>query len=116
MFMKPLILAVLFVLLTSVAPVLAPDAGLHAKESKAEKAARKRAEQEMAYQALQRGEILPLAQILTMSQRYVPGEVIKIELDQGKLIYKLRVLPADGRVRKLDLDARNGQLIKLDNS
>lgn len=114
MAMKPIALAVL-VALSSATLVLAPADLSHAKETKAQKAARKRAEQEIAYQALQRGEILPLAQILAMSNRYVAGEVIKIELDQGKLVYKLRVLAADGRVRKLDLDARTGQLVKLDN-
>lgn len=113
--MKPLAFAILAVLSTATL-ALVPGGVSHAKETKAEKAARKQAEQEMAYQALQRGEILPLARILAVSSRYAAGEVIKIELDHGRLVYRLRVLDDAGRVRRLEIDARNGHLLKLDDN
>jgi len=87
-----------------------------------------KAEQIAVREALQRGEVLPLAKILEIATREVPGEVIKVELEfEGKkpkdgqpapariLIYEIKVLTSQGRVRELDIDARTGTVIKIED-
>lgn len=88
---------------------------VHAKkESKEQKRARKLAEQQYAHDALARGEILSMARILSLAREYVPGELLKVELDNKKLRYKVEILTASGQIRKLELDARNGEFVKMD--
>lgn len=64
---------------------------------------------------LQRGEILPLAQILDRVAGRVPGDVIEVELerDDGLWEYEVKVLTPTGQVRKVKLDARQGTVIKI---
>jgi uncharacterized membrane protein YkoI len=64
---------------------------------------------------LQRGEILPLARILEVAQRRVPGDVIEVELERedSGWEYEVKVLTPAGLVRKLTLDARNGAVLKV---
>ena len=68
-----------------------------------------------ARELLQRGEIVPLARILDVVQKRVPGDVIEVELERedGLWEYKVKVLTPTGRVRKLYLDARNGAVLKI---
>jgi uncharacterized membrane protein YkoI len=68
---------------------------------------------DVAYKALQRGQILPLSKILSLAATQVSGEVIKVELDSEDLEYKLKVLSAKGQVRKVRVDARNGKLLSI---
>lgn len=68
---------------------------------------------DVAYEALQRGQILPLSKILSQTATQVSGEVIKVELDSKRLEYKLKVLSANGQVRKVRVDARNGTLLSI---
>lgn len=70
---------------------------------------------EEARALLQRGEILPLAQVLELVRRRVPGDVIEVELerDDGLWEYQVKVLTASGRVRKVTLDARTGTVLKV---
>ena len=62
-----------------------------------------------------RGEILPLARILQIVQREQPGDVIEVELerDDGRWEYDVKVLTADGIVRKVTLAARDGAVLKV---
>lgn len=68
-----------------------------------------------ARELLKRGEIVPLAQILDVVAKRVPGDVIEVELERedGLWEYKVKVLTPTGRVRKLYLDARNGAVLKI---
>ena len=68
-----------------------------------------------ARELLQRGEILPLAQILEVVQRRVPGDVIEVELDRedSGWEYEVKVLTPTGQVRKITLNARNGAVVKI---
>lgn len=72
---------------------------------------------EEARELLQRGEILPLAQVLELVRRIEPGDVIEVELDRddGVWEYQVKVLTPTGRVREVTLDARDGRLIKLED-
>lgn len=68
-----------------------------------------------ARELLRRGEIVPLAQILEVVGKRVPGDVIEVELEreEGLWEYKVKVLTPTGRVRKLYLDARNAAVLKI---
>lgn len=70
-----------------------------------------------ARRALLAGEALPLMQILKIATRRVPGEVVKVELDSehGKLVYEIKILAEDGRLRELKLAARDGRILEIEN-
>lgn len=116
--MKPVAAALLLALLTTAQVVAAPPAFAkehrQAKETKEQKRARKVAEQAHAQEALLRGEILPMARILELARVAVPGDLLKLELDHRRLVYKATILTPDGRICKLELDARNGAVIKFE--
>lgn len=73
---------------------------------------------ERARQALRRGEVLPLTRILPIVQRRVPGDVIEIDLDDddddGRIKYEVKVLTASGRVIEVELDARTGAILQVE--
>ncbi len=68
---------------------------------------------ELARQALQQGKVLPLRTVLDQVERDYRGQVIKVEFehDDGRFIYELRVLQADGRMLKLKVNAVDGQVL-----
>lgn len=92
------------VLLLALAMGLAPLSAAGAKDR----------EHEAARQALARGEILPLVQILAIVAKETPGDILAIELEyrRSRPVYEVRVLGPDGRVREIFLDARNGAVIR----
>lgn len=67
-----------------------------------------------ARRAMEEGRILPLRDILARAEAEYPGQLIEAELEDehGALVYEIKMLSADGRVRKLLYDARSGALIK----
>jgi uncharacterized membrane protein YkoI len=98
--MMPLLLAVLVLLAASIA---------HAEEDDDD--------QELARRALEQGQALPLAEILAKLKPEVPGKVIKIELeaDDGALVYELKVLRPDGRIEEIEVDAKTGKLLEIED-
>lgn len=64
--------------------------------------------------ALERGEVMSLRHILERVEREHPGKVIEVELERehGRWIYEIRVLRDDGALVKLELDARDGSLLR----
>lgn len=72
------------------------------------------ADHEQARQALAAGEILPLRQILDRVEKHHPGQILEVELERehGSWIYEIKLLRPDGAVTKLELDARNGNLLQ----
>lgn len=60
------------------------------------------------------GDILPLKQILERVEGQRPGQVLEVELDQenGVWVYEILQLQSDGRLVKLDVDARTGQITR----
>ena len=72
------------------------------------------ADQDRARAAVRAGEVMPLAALLERVQRSHPGQVLRVELehDDGRWIYELRVLQADGRLLKLEVDARSGEVLE----
>lgn len=67
--------------------------------------------------AVARGVVVPLPRILDIAQHRVPGEVLKVELEElsDRLGYEVKMLTADGRVQEIKLDARTGMILKVEN-
>ena len=67
--------------------------------------------------ALRRGDVLPLAKVLAIAAQHVPGDVVKVELEQEEhvLIYEIKVLTQNGRVREIEIDARTGAVLKIED-
>lgn len=70
-------------------------------------------DQERATQAVQAGEILSLRAILERLEQTQPGQVLDVEFEQqkGVWIYELKILKAGGRLQKLKIDAKTGEII-----
>lgn len=73
------------------------------------------ADHERARQALEQGQVLALHQVLEKVERDYQGRVLKIEFeeDDGRFIYEIRLLQADGRMVKLEVDAVDGKVLKI---
>jgi uncharacterized membrane protein YkoI len=74
-------------------------------------------EHDAVREALRRGDVLPLTKVLAIAVQRVPGDVIKVELEREKrvLIYEIKVLAKNGRVRELEIDARTGVVLKVED-
>jgi uncharacterized membrane protein YkoI len=61
--------------------------------------------------------LVPVARILELTAQQVPGQVVKVELDdeQGRRVYEIKVLAENGRVRELKFDAHDAQLIEIED-
>lgn len=69
---------------------------------------------DLARQAMQAGEILPLRDILDIVEAQYPGQVVEVEFehDDGEFVYEIKVLQAQGMLIKLELDARTGTVLQ----
>lgn len=67
-----------------------------------------------ARRALEAGEIMPLKAILERVERDTPGQVIEVELEReaGRWIYEIKLLAAGGSIVELEVDARDGSVLK----
>lgn len=93
----------LFVLL-----LLAAGSALHAGE-------RDRDDHELARQALERGQVLPLRTVLAKVEREYQGQVLKVEFEDndGRYVYEIRLLQSDGRMARLTVDAVDGRVLRI---
>jgi uncharacterized membrane protein YkoI len=67
---------------------------------------------DVARQAVERGEIKPLAEILQVVRDRFPGEIasVKIERERGRLSYEFRIVGARGRLLEVHVDAATGEI------
>lgn len=74
-------------------------------------------DEDVARAALQRGEVLPIVRILALVGQHLPGDVIEVKLEErrDRLRYEIKVLTPEGRVRELQLDARDGTFIAIED-
>lgn len=100
LFSPPLLLLLVGLLLSGVPTAHASDAHDH----------------EQARQAVLRGEVLPLAQILGQLALQRPqAKVLEVELERkgGRWIYEIKQLEANGQLIKLKLNAQTGEVLHL---
>lgn len=59
----------------------------------------------------------PLAEILGVVARTVPGKVLDAELetDDGQVVYELKILTREGRLVELHVDAASGMILKRED-
>ncbi|GAP33903.1 putative membrane protein [Piscinibacter sakaiensis] len=76
--------------------------------------ARDRAAHERAWAG--RGALRPLAELLAVLERALPGRMIEADLDEedGRPVYEIDWLLPDGRKLEVTLDARSGAWLKLE--
>ena len=96
------------ILLAAMAAIATPALSL-AKDDKADQLA--------ASAALARGEILPIARVLAIATERVPGDVLKVKLERESFgfKYEVKILTGGGRVREVEIDARTGRVIKIED-
>lgn len=77
----------------------------------------KKHDHDAARAALAKGAILPLPRVLAIAGKEVPGDVLKVELedDDGRLIYDLKILSRNGRIREVEIDAKTGAILKVED-
>ena len=70
---------------------------------------------ERAREALRSGRALPLEAILARVQADFPGDILDVEFedDDGRIVYEIKTITAEGRVLKLEYDAATGDLLRV---
>ena len=70
---------------------------------------------ELARDAVERGEILPLAKLLPQIEKDYSGKVIEVELEiaQGSKVYEFEVLTNSGQLLEVDVDAASGKVLSV---
>ncbi|MFV3307758.1 PepSY domain-containing protein [Pseudomonas sp. NY15181] len=71
--------------------------------------------QDEALRLSREGVIRPFEEILPIAQRLYPGSRLleaELEKEHDTYIYEVELLTAEGVVRELDLDARDGRILK----
>ena len=65
--------------------------------------------------ALTERRAVPLAAAQKAARARVPGEIVRARLCQepDRLIYLLTVLPRDGKVRRITVDAKSGAVVNV---
>ena len=81
----------------------------------AQAAERGHGDHDLARQALERGQVLPLRTVLEKVEREYQGQVLKVEFehDDSRFIYEIRLLQQDGRMAKLKIDAVDGRVLQI---
>ncbi len=72
-------------------------------------------EQDALHEAVDRGEIRSLADILAAIRNKLPGEVAGVEVERrnGRWIYEFRVVDDKGRLFEVNVDARTATIDRI---
>lgn len=75
---------------------------------------RHRRDHDLARQALERGEVLPLEAVLAEVRKSVSGEVAGIELERehGVWLYEIKMIGPGGALTEVKVDARTGRILR----
>lgn len=71
---------------------------------------------EIAREAVERGEILPLATVIQRVLQAHPGQIIEVELEystDGRK-YEIEMITTGGRLIEVDVDAVTGKILDVD--
>ena len=68
---------------------------------------------DLAREASERGEILPISEIFERARARYAGRVLEAELERtrGRWVYELKILDPKGRLLEVYLDAQNGSVL-----
>ena len=69
-----------------------------------------------ARRAVDRGETLPIAELLERLKTQVPGEVVGVEFERehGIWVYEFKVIDARGRLLEVYVDAETGAVLSME--
>lgn len=72
---------------------------------------------ELARRLVDEGKIRALSAIIEEVKTQVPGEMLEIEFESEKGVYKyeLKILRPDGKVQEVDIDAVTGSVLKVED-
>ena len=76
--------------------------------------AQERRDHERARAALEAGQIRPLSELLAVVERRSMGRVIEADLerDDSQWLYEFKILPLNGRVFTVEIDAATGNFLR----
>lgn len=68
-----------------------------------------------ARDALRSGRALPLEEIVAKANADFPGAILDVELEDedGRIVYEIKTITAEGRILKLKYDAATGELLRV---
>jgi uncharacterized membrane protein YkoI len=68
-----------------------------------------------AREALERGEVMPLAEILALVQGELDARVIEVEFEEeaGEYVYEFELITPDGRLLEATADAVTGRILTM---
>jgi uncharacterized membrane protein YkoI len=71
---------------------------------------------EQAREALERNEVMPLADILPLVQDQFDARMIEVEFEQeeGQYIYEFELITPDGRLLEAVADAKTGAILRVE--
>jgi uncharacterized membrane protein YkoI len=71
----------------------------------------------LAHRLVTEGQIRALAVIVEEVKVQVPGEMLEVEFESEKGIYKyeLKILRPDGKIQEVEVDARTGAILKVED-
>jgi uncharacterized membrane protein YkoI len=71
---------------------------------------------DIARLALEQGEIMPFEQILGSLESNMTARIVSVEIQRSGSAwdYDLRVLEEDGKIRRVSVDAKSGQIRKVE--
>jgi len=67
--------------------------------------------------AVSRGQVMPLSTLQDSVRRAFPGDIIGLKLDEddGRFVYEFKILQTSGRLLEIEVDARDGKVLDIDN-
>ena len=82
-----------------------------------DKASRKERERTTIRTAVEQGQLVPLPRILELAQNAVTGDVVKteLEMEDEKLVYEIKILTSNGRIREVEFDAGTGAVLSIED-
>jgi uncharacterized membrane protein YkoI len=68
-----------------------------------------------AREALERGEVMPLGEILALVEERIDARVIEVEFEQeaGQYVYEFELITPDGRLLEARADAVDGRILSI---
>lgn len=76
----------------------------------------KRLDQDQVREAVAAGQIRPLDEVMATAAKALPGQVIKVEVERshGRIVYELKILGNEGRVREIKIDAATLGILEIE--
>lgn len=67
--------------------------------------------------AVRRAEAMPLSTLQDHVRKAFPGDIISVEIDEddGRFIYEFKVLQTNGRLLEIEMDAKDGKVLDIDD-